>query len=97
MLHFFVVVSHGLTRVLADSTGPCPRHHEWVCVKNLLLPWISTIHQDSMPNAHAHLLHIVENTQNVSGLVAVLVFCNQDLWFCIWAILQDSIPSAETF
>ena len=47
-----------------------------------------------MPTVLTHLLHMFFfNVQNVAGFVAVFVFCNQDLWSWIVAMLQDSMPS----
>ena len=53
--------------------------------------------QDSMLSVQTHMLHVVfEIFRNVSGLVAVFFFCNQDPWSWVMAILQDSMPSVLT-
>ena len=49
-----------------------------------------------MPSVQTHLLHMFLKCSAVSGLVAALCFCTQDLWSWIWAILQDSMRSVIT-
>ena len=63
---------------------------------NMLWPWILTRLQDSMLSVKTHLLHTFQTSTEVSGLVAVLFFCNQDPWSWIVAVLRDSMLSDIT-
>ena len=68
-------------------------HHGYLFVIRMLWPWVLTRLQNGMPTNQTHLLHrSLENAQNASGFVAVVV-CKQDLWSWIAAILQDSMLS----
>ena len=63
---------------------------------SMLWPWILARLQDSMLSVKTHLLHTFQKSTEVSGLVAVLLFCNQDRWSWIVAVLQDSMLSDIT-